>query len=162
MSLAADVPSIRINDGGLADLPDVMTVMSDAFDPEFGEAWTEAQCAGVLGMPGCLLLLARAGDAPAGFAMLRFIAGEAELLLIAVRPSYRRQRIAASLLQRAAVAARKADAMTLHLEVRDGNPAVDLYRGFRFVQVGRRAGYYRGRTGKVFDALTFKRCLTAD
>lgn len=140
----------------MADLPDVMIAMGDAFDPEFGEAWTEAQCAGVLGMPGCWLLIARDGDEPAGFALLRSAPGEAELLLIAVRPRFRRRGIAAALLDRAATDATASGIESLHLEVRDGNPALELYRAAGFVQVGRRPAYYRGRTGKVFDALTFK------
>ena len=119
-----------IEPGGIADMADVMLAMGDAFDPEFGEAWTEAQCAGVLGMPGSWLLIARGQSEPAGFALLRKVADEAELLLIA--------------------------------EVRDGNPALVLYRGAGFVQVGRRRGYYRGRSGKVFDALTFKRQLSVN
>jgi ribosomal-protein-alanine N-acetyltransferase len=161
LTLAADL-DVRIEAGGMADLPDVMVAMGDAFDPEFGEAWTEAQCAGVLGMPGCWLLLAREGTDPAGFAMLRAVAGEAELLLIAVRPRYRRRGIGAALLARAAEDAQASGVDTLHLEVRDGNPALALYRGFGFVQVGRRSAYYRGRSGKVFDALTFRRHLAAD
>jgi [ribosomal protein S18]-alanine N-acetyltransferase len=161
MTLTADL-AVRIEAGGMADLPDVMTAMGDAFDPEYGEAWTEAQCAGVLGMPGCWLLIAREGARPAGFAMLRSVAGEAELLLIAVRPRYRRRGVGRALLDRAAEKARQAGVELLHLEVRDGNPALDLYRAAGFVQVGRRAAYYRGRTGKVFDALTFRRQLSAD
>lgn len=161
MTLAAEL-GYRVEAGGMADLPDMMTVMGDAFDPEFGEAWTEAQCAGVLGMPGCWLLVAREQGDPAGFALLRSALSEAELLLIAVRPSFRRRGIAATLMDRAAAEAKKAGIEALHLEVRDGNPALELYRAAGFIQVGHRPAYYRGRSGKVFDALTFKRQLAAD
>ena len=158
MTVAADI-AIRIEPGGMADLPDVMLAMGDAFDPEYGEAWTEAQCAGILGLPGTWLLIARAGDDPAGFALLRTIADETELLLIAVRNRYRRQGIARALIDQAIADSTEDGVEMLHLEVRDGNPAADLYRGRGFVQVGVRRDYYRGRTGKVFDALTFKRRL---
>jgi [ribosomal protein S18]-alanine N-acetyltransferase len=156
VSVAEDL-DLRITPGSMADLPEVMIAMSDAFDPEFGEAWTEAQCAGILGMPGSWLLIAWSGTEPAGFALARTIADEAELLLIAVRRRFRRQGIARALLVQASRDAGEAGAATLHLEVRDGNPALALYRGAGFVQVGTRRAYYRGRTGKVFDALTFKR-----
>ena len=158
MSLAERL-AFAVEPGGMADLPDVMIAMADAFDPEYGEAWTEAQCAGILGLPGTWLLVARAGPEPAGFALLRTIAGEAELLLIAVRNRFRRQGVARALLDRAIGFALGEGVETLHLEVRDGNPAVALYRGVGFVQVGTRPAYYRGRSGKVFDALTFKRHL---
>lgn len=161
MNVADDL-DLRIELGGMADLADVMIAMGDAFDPQFGEAWTEAQCAGVLGMPGSWLLIARVGEEPAGFALLRKIPGEAELLLIAVRERFRRQGIGQALLDRAIDNAITDGVETLHLEVRDGNPALALYRRAGFVQVGSRRAYYRGRTGKVFDALTFKRHLTGN
>lgn len=147
----------QIDRGGIGDLADVMIAMQDAFDPMFGEAWTEAQCAGVLGMPGAHLLLARCGREPAGFALLRTIAGETELLLIAVRAGFRRRGIGTQLLARAMAAAAGDGADTMHLEVRDGNEAVRLYRAAGFLQIGRRRHYYRGRDGRAFDALTFRR-----
>ncbi|GAO40783.1 putative acetyltransferase [Sphingomonas changbaiensis NBRC 104936] len=156
--MATDL-AIRVEPGGMADLSDVMIAMSDAFDPEYGEAWTEAQCAGILGMPGSWLLIARSGADPAGFALLRTVADETELLLIAVRNRYRRQGIARALLDQAIGDAAADGVEMLHLEVRDGNPAVELYRGAGFVPIGVRRAYYRGRSGKVFDALTFKRRL---
>ncbi len=142
--------------GGIADLADVMVVMRDAFDPAFGEAWTEAQCAGILGMPGSHLLVARRGGAPAGFAMTRTMAGETELLLLAVARGCRRTGIGRALLDRAIMEARSEGADAMHLEVRDGNGAIYLYRAAGFDQVGRRRHYYRGATGQVFDAMTFR------
>lgn len=158
MSLAVDV-AFAVEPGGMADLADVMIAMGDAFDPEYGEAWTEAQCAGILGLPGSWLLIARIGETPAGFALLRTITDEAELLLIAVRNRYRRQGIARALLEAAIGSALAEGVQSLHLEVREENPAMELYRSTGFVQVGARKAYYRGRSGKVFDALTFKRLL---
>lgn len=145
-----------VEPGGMADLPDVMIAMGDAFDPEYGEAWTEAQCAGILGLPGTWLLVARANGDPAGFALLRTIMGEVELLLIAVRKRYRRHGVAQALLAHAMRDARGQGSMALHLEVRDGNPAIALYQNAGLEPVGVRRDYYRGRSGKVFDALTFK------
>lgn len=158
MSVAEDL-DVRIDPGSMADLADVMVAMGDAFDPEFGEAWTEAQCAGILGMPGSWLLIARHGEDPAGFALVRKIVDEAELLLIAVRRRYRRHGIGRALLDRVVVEAQCDGAEALHLEVREGNPALALYSNAGFEQVGVRRAYYRGRSGKVFDALTFKRRL---
>lgn len=154
--MTATEAAVRVEAGGIADLSDVMIAMRDAFDPEFGEAWTEAQCAGILGMPGSRLVIARRELEPAGFAMSRTIAGETELLLLAVRVGFRRSGIGRSLLERAIVDARDEGAQTMHLEVRDGNGAVLLYQGAGFQQVGRRRHYYRGVNGKVFDALTFR------
>lgn len=152
----AEPLAFTVEPGGMADLPDVMIAMCDAFDPEYGEAWTEAQCAGILGLPGTWLLVARADGDPAGFALLRTVMGEVELLLIAVRKRYRRQGVAQSLLTHAMRDAQGHGSATLHLEVRDGNPAIALYRNAGLEPVGVRRGYYRGRSGRVFDALTFR------
>lgn len=159
MSAVEHPVAFAIDPGGIADLGDVMVAMGDAFDPEYGEAWTEAQCSGILGMPGSWLLIARQDGKPAGFALIRTIAGESELLLIAVRNRYRRQGIARALLDGAIRDAEREGVHSFHLEVRSGNPAIELYRGAGFEQVGTRRDYYRGRSGKVFDALTFKRLL---
>jgi ribosomal-protein-alanine N-acetyltransferase len=156
---AATGIAFTITPAGIADLGDVMVAMGDAFDAEYGEAWTEAQCAGILGLPGSWLLIAHAGGTPAGFALCRSIADEAELLLIAVRKLFRRRGIARALLHEATTHALEQGMRSFHLEVREGNPAVALYQGIGFEQVGRRSDYYRGRSGKVFDALTFKRFL---
>ena len=153
---------LAVDSGGLDDLADVMIVMRDAFDPEFGEAWTEAQCAGILGMPGSRLLVARRGREPAGFAMSRTVIDETELLLIAVRPGVRRTGIGRALLDRAIADATADGSDWLHLEVRDGNGAALLYAQAGFVQVGRRRQYYRGQSGRLFDALTFRCRLGRD
>jgi ribosomal-protein-alanine N-acetyltransferase len=39
--------------------------------------------------------------------------------------------------------------------VRDGNPAIHMYRHAGFSPIGRRRNYYRGLDGSQFDALTF-------
>jgi [ribosomal protein S18]-alanine N-acetyltransferase len=47
----------------------------------------------------------------------------------------------------------------VHLEVRDGNPAVEMYLHAGFTPVGRRSKYYHARNGARFDALTLAQDL---
>ena len=145
---------IDIAEGGLADLPAVMTVMETAFDSSFGEAWTAAQCAGLMPLPGVWLSIARSGGEAVGFALARAVAGEAELLLLAVRPDAQRRGIGKLLLNHFFRIALSRGADHLHLEVRDGNDAIRLYTRFGFSIVGRRRNYYSGGDGKQFDALS--------
>ena len=65
-------------------MADAMTVMEAAFDPVFGEAWTLPQLAGVMMMPGTWLTIARVDAAALGFALVRSVLDECELLLLAV------------------------------------------------------------------------------
>jgi ribosomal-protein-alanine N-acetyltransferase len=152
-------PNIRIEPGAAADLPAVMRVMEDSFDPVFGEAWTGPQCAGMLPMAGVWLNLAREEKEVVGFALSRLIAGEAELLLLAVRRDRQKRGIGQLLLNRFIDDARGRGVRQLHLEVRDGNPAIRLYNHTGFSQAGRRRNYYGGRDGQLYDALTLARTL---
>lgn len=151
----------RLAVGSSADLDDVMTIMTEAFHPQYGEGWTRSQCAGILPMSGVSLTLARDVDAghPLGFSLCRAIADEAELLLLAVTPAFQRQGIARRLLGEFIQRAEAGGANRVHLEVRDGNPAVGMYRAAGFEAAGRRRHYYRGSDGSRFDALTLARDL---
>jgi ribosomal-protein-alanine N-acetyltransferase len=149
---------IELASGAVADLGAVMKVMNDSFDPRFGESWTSAQCAGLLAMPGVWLTLARSPVSGAeGFSLSRVIADEAELLLLAVRQQSQRRGIGSLLLQDFIGSARGRGAQRLHLEVREGNPAIELYSRAGFNLAGRRRNYYSGSDGRTYDALTLAR-----
>lgn len=150
---------ILLRTGDARDVAIVDALMGAAFDPRYGEAWTRNQCMGVLAMPGVRLTLALVDDVPAGFAMVRSVADEAELLLLAVDPAFRRRGIATALLRAVIAEAQASGIADLHLEVRAGNPAVDLYAAQGFAKVGERRSYYRGRTGQAFDAHTYRRAV---
>jgi [ribosomal protein S18]-alanine N-acetyltransferase len=145
---------VRLLPGRVDDLDDVMCIMGRAFRPCFGEAWTRSQCAGILPMAGVGLTIAQDERGPAGFSLVRCVADEAELLLIAVDPACQRSGVGQSLLDDFIATGRREGATKLHLEVRDGNPAVDLYRAAGFVPAGRRRNYYHGPEGETYDAVT--------
>ncbi|MDQ3077246.1 MAG: GNAT family N-acetyltransferase [Pseudomonadota bacterium] len=137
------------------DLDAVMGIMVAAFSPSFGEAWTRSQCVGILPMAGVALRLARDASGKAnGFSLMRVISDEAELLLIAVDPRDQQRGVGRALLDDFVTVARAQGARRLHLEVRDGNPAIALYRKAGFTLAGRRRGYYHGPDGRALDALT--------
>ncbi len=143
-------------------LDGVMEVMSRGFDPEYNEAWTRKQVSDALAMPSGHLIAVdregrRLGDdrAVAGFALSRAAPGEEELLLIAVEPERRERGLGAKLLAMLAEDARRRGAERLFLEMREGNPALGLYKRIGFVPIGRRKEYYRTRSGHKIDAVTF-------
>lgn len=150
---------VELREGGTQDLGEVNRIMQEAFDPRYGEAWTSAQCLGMLALPGVWLVMASLGGRDAGFALARAIGDEAELLLLATRPTARGRGIAGALLRAVIVEAQARGVVQLHLEVRAGNDAVRLYRREGFEKVGERRNYYRGKMGQAFDAHTFARKL---
>ncbi len=134
---------------------DCMTVMDTAFDPRFGEAWSAAQTRAMMDFPGARLIIARLGDMPVGFALLRSILDEAELMLLAVHAGQRKLGYGQSLLQHTLDVAAQAGCTRCFLEVREGNPAERLYQGAGFTQYRRRNEYYRGHNGEVFNAISY-------
>ena len=130
---------VQIAAGSADQIDSVMRVMDAAFGDRFGEAWTRSQLSGILPMAGVMLTLAldRASRTIIGFSLIRTVAGESELLLIGVSPAV------------------QPDGVTrVHLEVRDGNPAIGMYRAAGFSQAGRRRNYYHATDGNRYDAIT--------
>jgi ribosomal-protein-alanine N-acetyltransferase len=140
-----------------ATLDAIMSVMDEAFDPAFGEAWTRRQISDALARPRTFCIL---GHAPGtiseahGFALSRQVLDEEELLLIAVKPGWRKQGVGTRLLEELCRAASARGVLRLFLEMREGNPAQAFYQSFGFSQIGRRPAYYRGAEGGPIDALT--------
>jgi ribosomal-protein-alanine N-acetyltransferase len=143
-------------DGERNALADAMEVMTQAFDPAYGEAWTLPQLAGVMMMPGTWLTIARVDAAALGFALVRSVLDECELLLLAVHPSWRGRGIGKELLIDSLKTARRRGIRSMNLEVRSSNTAIKLYEKTGFEYVHRRPGYYRGSDGQLHDALSFR------
>lgn len=155
-----ELPGLVIAEPGAEAIDPVMEVMNEAFDPTFGEAWNKSQCLGILGLPGVWLTLGSVDGRAVGFTLTRVIADEAELLLIAVSPRIQGRGLGTLLIESTVNTAILRGAMRMHLEVREGNSAIQLYRRSGFLPIGRRSAYYRGKFGQCFDALTFSRSIT--
>jgi len=153
--------AVALRSGDARDLAIVDALMTEAFDPRYGEAWTRSQCLGVLALTGVQLTLAFFDNVPAGFTMTRAVADEAELLLIAVAPAQRRRGVGTALIRAAIAECSTGNIAKLHLEVRAGNDAVGLYRAHGFTKVGERRAYYRGKTGVAHDAHTYSRDINS-
>ena len=145
---------IEIVEGDSQSIAAIMPIMDDAFDPQFGEAWNSAQCLSALAIPGCRLLLAKAENETAGFALSRWVLDTEELLMIAVSRHWQRQNVGTLLLSRIIDLAKSEQRSQLFLEVRDGNQAHDFYVDFGFRPVGKRVQYYKGSNGNRPDAIT--------
>ena len=116
----------------------------------FTDGWSAASVRETLASPICRALTVRTREGGlAAYCLTGVIPPEGEILRVATLPPYRRLGLAAALLTEAA------RGLTLFLEVRAGNaPAVALYRGLGFSEVGRREGYYRNPPD---DALLMRR-----
>ena len=144
----------------LADAEDAMAlaaVHAQAFDaPWPPEAFNE-----LLASPG-VFAVAATNAAVVGVILMRAIAGEAEVLTLAVAPSHRRQGAARALLACGLAIAAELGSESAFLEVAADNPGgIALYRGEGFEEAGRRAGYYARSVGPAVDALVLRRTLNS-
>ncbi len=129
--------------------------MADLHARAFDHPWPARDIAELMASPG-VFALAVEDETLAGFILCRAVAGEAEVLTLAVDPAARRRGFARGLLDAALGAARAAQADVMFLEVSAGNlPAIALYEGAGFVRAGLRKGYYRGVAGSA-DALVMR------
>lgn len=117
--------------------------------------WTPAEFESLLADPHVISQLV-----PGGFVIGRAVAGEAEILTIAVDPAMRRAGIGRSLLRLLEKAASIRGAERVFLEVSGENrAAIALYLAEGYAEAGRRPGYYRGESGMAVDALLMSKPL---
>lgn len=123
----------------------------------FDEAWSGPMLRSVLAMPGADGIVARSDLrwSVSGFAFLRVVVDECELLSLAVAPDRRGAGVGGLLLEGAMARAREAGARRFFLEVaEDNHVARRLYEGCGLRPVGRRPGYYRRGGAPAAAAVT--------
>ena len=149
-----DLALRAVTDG---DAPDLAPLHAACFE----DAWPEPAIRDVLAMPGAFGYAVVPADLPpVGFALGRVNSDEAELLTLAVDPSWRRHGLARSLVEAIGAHAVAHGAARLFLEVAEDNDAARaLYAAGGFVTVGRRRGYYARHARPAMDALTMRRDL---
>lgn len=136
------------------DAPQLASVHRAAFPLE-GEYWGDAAFAKLLNDRTVFAIkavhLARSGTgelAPRGFVLIREAGGDAEVLTVAVHPSWQGRGYGRLLLEEALRELYARRVVSLYLEVAaDNEAALRLYRRIGFDQVGRRDGYYRRSNG---------------
>lgn len=118
------------------------------------EPWSEAEIAATLASPYCFAI-----TEADGFLLGQVVAGEAELMTVAVAPASRGQGQGRALVEGFLAEARRRGAEVAFLEVAETNaPARKVYTAAGFEITGRRKGYYRG-AGQVIDAILMLRRL---
>ena len=105
--------------------------------------WSEKAVTAELSNPLSLWVVAVDGDTVAGYVGSQSVMGEADMMNLAVLPAYRRCGVGKALVSELITKLAEKEVSSLTLEVRASNePAIRLYAGLGFVQVGRRPNYY--------------------
>lgn len=137
--------------------------LADLHDRAFDRPWSAEEFETLLKGPGVFAVLGEAGEPEEakGFILCRAIAGEAEILTVAVDPAARRRGWGGALVEMAAAIAREAAAIEMFLEVAADNvAAIGLYQAAGFGRVGLRKGYYPHPDGAK-DAVVMRRVLNS-
>lgn len=120
-------------------------------------SWSEDEFHALLNDPLIQLI-----TEPHGFALARTVAGETELLTLAVDPAFQRQGKGRRLTEGWIISARS-QADVAFLEVAsDNSGACALYHELGFVDVGQRKAYYQRENMASADAILMQRSLTCD
>jgi len=113
-------------------------------------SWTPRRVAASLRSRNTIVVVARAGELIAGFAIMRYGDEDAHLDLLGVDPAYRRAGVGRRLVDWVENAGLVAGISAVFLEVRELNGAAQaFYARLGYRQLGRVARYYQGRESAV-------------
>ena len=132
-----------------SDAPFIARLHSEGFH----HPWNDGEFRSLLGQGPVFGFIARpVGEMhnPAGFVLARLVAGEAEILTIAVAKGERRAGLGRKLMAEVMRVLHMQRAESLFLEVDETNAAaVGLYRKLGFREVGKRTSYYESPSGRT-------------
>lgn len=134
--------NIAVSPADDAAIDELLAIEREAFS----RPWTHGQLLREIYGDDSYFAVARNAETGAeilGYAILRRLCGEAELINIAARADSRRRGVGSALLAAAIKNARENGAEQIFLEARASNfAAIALYAKHGFRKVGRRRGYY--------------------
>ena len=120
----------------------------------FSDPWSPAGLREMISSSQAIGLVALAGQTIIGYAIARYASDSGEILNLAVAPEYRREGVAAHLIDALLDGLRSREVREVYLEVRESNgPARALYKRRGFTVAGMRRAYYRYPTE---DALVLR------
>lgn len=130
----------------LTDLENIKDILLDEFD----NFWNDSILKEELQNKDSNYLVAKLEKKIVGFAGIKIVLDEADIMNIVIKKSYRNQGIGSLLLENLILLANKRSLSSLSLEVNEENlSAIHLYEKFGFKQVGIRKNYYQNKNGLI-------------
>lgn len=130
-------------------LTDVNTIKNNLIS-DFDNFWTYQILKEELESENSRYLIARMNDEIVGFAGIKVILDEADIMNIVIKKNYRNQGIGTLLLENLISLAKRLNLKSLSLEVSEKNfPAIHLYQKFGFESLGVRKNYYQDKNGII-------------
>lgn len=130
-------------------LTDVNTIKNNLIS-DFDNFWTYQILKEELESENSSYLIARMNDEIIGFAGIKVVLDEADIMNIVIKKNYRNQGIGTLLLENLISLAKSLNSNSLSLEVSEKNlPAIHLYQKFGFESLGVRKNYYQDKNGII-------------
>ena len=131
---------IEVYKMSLNDLENIKEILVSAFD----DFWNYSTLKEELSNANSYYLVAKLDNEILGFAGIKYVLNDADIMNIVVKKSKRKSGIGSLLLKNIIELCKKLNVSTLFLEVNEKNlPAISLYKKFGFEEVGFRKNYYK-------------------
>lgn len=139
---------IQISEMTLSDFNDIKDILTTEFD----DFWNKKILEEELKNPSSKYLVAKQGTEIVGFAGLRVIIDEAEIMNIVIKKSFRNQGIGSLILKNLINICIELNLNLITLEVNEENSnAIYLYEKFGFKKVSIRKNYYKSKTAIIMQ-----------
>ena len=131
---------IEVYKMSLTDLESIKEILVSDFD----DFWNYSILKDELSNANSYYLVAKLDNEILGFAGIKYVLNDADIMNIVVKKSKRKSGIGSLLLKNIIELCKKLNVYTLFLEVNEKNlPAISLYKKFGFEEVGFRKNYYK-------------------
>lgn len=131
---------IEVYKMSLTDLESIKEILVSDFD----DFWNYSTLKEELSNANSYYLVAKSDNEILGFAGIKYVLNDADIMNIVVKKSKRKSGIGSLLLKNIIELCKKLNVSTLFLEVNEKNlPAISLYKKFGFEEVGFRKNYYK-------------------
>ncbi len=124
--------------------------IADTLTSDFDAFWSSSILKEELNAENSNYLVAKWNQKIVGFAGIKILMDEADIMNIVVKKDYRNQGIGSLLLENLIDVSKNLNLTTITLEVMEENyPAIHLYRKLGFEQTGLRKNYYQDKNGLI-------------
>ena len=131
---------IEVYKMSLTDLESIKEILVSDFD----DFWNYSILKDELSNANSYYLVAKLDNEILGFAGIKYVLNDADIMNIVVKKSKRKSGIGSLLLKNIIELCKKLNVSTLFLEVNEKNlPAISLYKKFGFKEIGFRKNYYK-------------------
>lgn len=138
--------SLIIKEMKLSDLEKIKNILTTDFD----DFWNRKVLEEELSSSSSKYIVAKNDNEIVGFAGLKIVLDEADIMNIVTRKNYRRQGIGSLLLKNLIMLCESLNVKSINLEVNQENfNAIDLYTKFNFEKIGVRKNYYKNNNAII-------------